>query len=284
MGVRFTKMQALGNDFVVLDAMRRPLPLDGATVRRLADRHFGIGCDQVLVVEPGAGGTDFRMRILNADGGEVEQCGNGARAFFRYVRERGLTDKDEIRVLTGAGPIVLRGTPGGRVSVDMGVPRFEPAEVPFTAPERRALYDLEVGGETVTLSVLSMGNPHAVQIVEDLDRAPVVGQGAQIESHPRFPKRVNAGFMQLRDRGHVRLRVFERGVGETLACGSGACAAVAAGRMRGLLDERVEVELPGGCLTVEWAGEGRPVIMTGPAEFVFDGEIDLDRRPEKFRA
>lgn len=278
MRVRFTKMQALGNDFVVFEALHRQLPLDGATVRRLADRHFGIGCDQVLVVEPGANGADFRMRILNADGGEVEQCGNGARAFFRYVRERSLTDKDELRVLTGGGPILLRGTPAGDVAVDMGVPRFEPAEVPFTAPERLPVYDLEVDGRIIPVSVLSMGNPHAVQVVEDVERAPVAELGPRIESHPRFPKRVNAGFLQVRDRDHVRLRVFERGAGETLACGSGACAAVVAGRLRGLLNARVEVTLSGGRLTVEWAGEGKPVIMTGPAEFVFDGEVELQAR------
>ena len=275
-------MQALGNDFVVFDARREPLPLDRATARWLADRHFGVGCDQILVVEPGAEGADFRMRILNADGGEVEQCGNGARAFFRYVRERGLTDKPELRVLTAGGPILLRGTPAGEVSVDMGMPRFEPAEVPFTATERRVVYDLDVDGQIVQVSALSMGNPHAVQLVDDVDRAPVAELGPKIESHTRFPRRVNAGFMQVRDRGHVRLRVFERGAGETLACGSGACAAAVAGRMRGLLNERVEVELPGGRLTIEWPGEGKPVIMTGPAEFVFDGELDLGGMPARF--
>jgi diaminopimelate epimerase len=279
MRVRFTKMQALGNDFVLLDALRQKPPLDRDTVRRLADRHFGIGCDQVLVLEPGADGADFRMRILNADGGEVEQCGNGARAFFRYVRERGLTDKDEIRVLTGGGPIALCGAPGGEVSVDMGVPRFDPAAVPFAAPARLPVYELDVEGRKVQVTVLSMGNPHAVQLVEDVDRAPVAELGPRIETHPRFPQGVNAGFLQVRDREHARLRVFERGAGETLACGSGACAAAVAGRLRGLLGERVEMELRGGRLKIEWPGEGSPVIMTGPAEFVFDGEIELGRRP-----
>ncbi|MEK7697646.1 MAG: diaminopimelate epimerase, partial [Pseudomonadota bacterium] len=224
MRVSFTKMHGAGIDFVVFDGVNQRVNLTPAQIRRLADRRFGVGCDQVLLVErPDAPGADFRYRIFNADGGEVEQCGNGARCFVRFVRDRGLTQKDEIVVETLGGLIRPRLEPDGEVSVDMGVPRFEPREVPFEAPARAPLYDLEVDGQTVQVSVLSMGNPHAVQLVPDVDAAPVNTQGAKIERHPRFPKRVNAGYMQIMDRRHIRLRVYERGVGETLACGSGAC-------------------------------------------------------------
>ncbi len=278
MPVPFTKMHGAGNDFVVFDGVTRPIQLTPSIIRRLADRHFGIGCDQVLVVERATSpGADFRYRIFNADGGEVEQCGNGARCFVRFVRDKRLTAKDEIAVETLAGMIYPRLEPDGSVSVNMGVPRFEPADVPFEASTRENVYDLEVDGRTVSVSVLSMGNPHAVQLVPDVDAAPVNTQGPQIERHPRFPRRVNAGYMQIVDRRHIRLRVYERGAGETLACGSGACAAVVAGRQNGLLDDKVEVKLPGGTLRVSWAGEGQPVWMTGPAITVFEGTIDLDK-------
>ena len=277
MPVPFTKMHGAGNDFVVFDGVSRPIHLTPEKIRRLADRHVGIGCDQVLLVErTAAGGADFRYRIFNADGGEVEQCGNGARCFVRFVRDKRLTAKDEIAVETLSGIIYPRLEPDGSVTVNMGVPRFEPAEVPFEAKARASVYDLEVGGETVKLSVLSIGNPHAVQVVTDVERAPVNTQGPLIERHPRFPRRVNAGYMQIVDRARIRLRVYERGAGETLACGSGACAAVVAGRQRGLLDDKVAVELPGGTLRVSWTGEGGPVWMAGPAVTVFEGTIDLD--------
>jgi diaminopimelate epimerase len=245
-------------------------------VRRIGDRHFGVGFDQLLLVEkPREAGNDFRYRIFNADGGEVEQCGNGARCFARFVREEGLTRKDEIRVETARGVIVPRIEPGGTVTVDMGAPRFEPAEVPFLAPRREPTYLLDVDGERVEVSVLSMGNPHAVQVVPDVDRAPVATQGPRIEHHPAFPQRVNAGYMQVVDRSHVRLRVWERGAGETLACGTGACAAVVAGIERGLLDRDVTVATRGGALAIRWPGAGRPVMMTGDAVRVFDGEIEI---------
>ena len=277
MPVPFTKMHGAGNDFVVFDGVSRPIQLTPQKIRRLADRHFGIGCDQVLVVEkPTVSDADFRYRIFNADGGEVEQCGNGARCFARFVRDKRLTAKDTIAVETLAGLIYPRLEPDGNASVNMGVPRFAPADVPFEAATRENVYDLNVNGRTVSVSVLSMGNPHAVQLVSDVDAAPVNTQGPQIERHPRFPQRVNAGYMQIVDRRHIRLRVYERGAGETLACGSGACAAAVAGRQRGLLDDKVEVKLTGGTLRVSWAREGEPVWMTGPAISVFEGTIDLD--------
>ena len=277
MPVPFTKMHGAGNDFVVFDGVSRPIQLTPQKIRRLADRHFGIGCDQVLVVEkPTVSDADFRYRIFNADGGEVEQCGNGARCFARFVRDKRLTAKDTIAVETLAGLIYPRLEPDGNASVNMGVPRFAPADVPFEAATRENVYDLNVNGCTVSVSVLSMGNPHAVQLVSDVDAAPVNTQGPQIERHPRFPQRVNAGYMQIVDRRHIRLRVYERGAGETLACGSGACAAAVAGRQRGLLDDKVEVKLTGGTLRVSWAREGEPVWMTGPAISVFEGTIDLD--------
>ncbi|HSD96283.1 MAG TPA: diaminopimelate epimerase [Sulfuricaulis sp.] len=278
MPVPFTKMHGAGNDFVVFDGVTRPVALTPEKIRRLADRHFGIGCDQVLVVErPSASGADFRYRIFNADGGEVEQCGNGARCFVRFVRDKRLTAKDEIAVETISGMIYPRLEPDGNVTVNMGVPRLDPAEVPFEAGKRENVYDLEVNGRKVSVTVLSMGNPHAVQVVPEVDNAPVYTQGPLIERHPRFPQRVNAGYMQVVDRRHIRLRVYERGAGETLACGSGACAAVVAGRQRGLLDDKVDVKLLGGTLRVSWAGEGQPVWMTGPAVTVFEGTIDLER-------
>jgi diaminopimelate epimerase len=243
----------------------------------LADRHTGVGCDQVLVVErPTRKDADFRYRIYNADGGEVEQCGNGARCFARFVRDRGLTTKTQIAVETLAGVIFPRLEGDGQVTVNMGTPRFEPSDIPFDASARALIYDLDVAGQKREISALSMGNPHAVQQVRDVDAAPVESEGPLIERHARFPKRVNAGFMQIVDRGHLRLRVFERGAGETLACGTGACAAVVAGRQRGLLDATVNVAVRGGRLRIAWAGEGEPVWLTGPAITVFEGTIDLE--------
>jgi len=274
--LRFTKMQGLGNDFVVIDGVRQRVALTPAQVRRLADRRFGVGCDQVLVVEPAPrDDVDFRYRIFNADGGEVEQCGNGARCFVKFVRDQGLTAKREIRVDTAGGVIAPVLRDDGEVSVDMGVPRFAPAEIPFLADDDAVVRRLDVNGAAVEVTVVSMGNPHAVQVVADVDAAPVTTQGPLIEHHPRFPQRVNAGYMQVRDRANIRLRVWERGAGETLACGTGACAAVVAGVMRGLLDPVVRVETRGGALTIAWPGPGAPVTMTGPATTVFEGDIEM---------
>jgi diaminopimelate epimerase len=271
--IRFTKMQGLGNDFVVIDAIRQRIDLGPEALRLLADRRFGVGCDQILLVERPSGGTaDFRYRIFNADGGEVEQCGNGARCFVRFVRDQGLTDKREITVETAGGLIKPVLNDDGLVSVDMGAPRFAPAEVPFVADEDHMVHMLDLDGRLLEVSVLSMGNPHAVQVVADVDRAPVATEGPRLEQHPRFPQRVNAGYMQVVDRATIRLRVWERGAGETLACGTGACAAVAAGIRRGLLGHRVDVHTRGGRLVVEWQGPGHGVRMTGPAATVFEGE------------
>ena len=277
MRLPFTKMHGAGNDFIVLDGVTRSIVLKPEQIRRLADRRFGVGCDQVLVVEPPISpGADFRYRIFNADGTEVEQCGNGARCFARFVHDRGLSTKTELAVDTLGGRIYLRLGADGLVTVNMGVPQFEPATIPFHAERQAIVYDLEVGDERISISALSMGNPHAVQIVADVDRAPVATQGPLIERHPRFPRGVNAGFLQVIDRGQVRLRVYERGVGETLACGSGACAAVVAGRQRDLVDESVAVRLPGGTLRVSWAGMGEPVWLAGPAATVYEGTIELN--------
>jgi diaminopimelate epimerase len=274
--LEFTKMQGAGNDFVVFDATRQPFALGAAQLKKLADRHFGVGCDQILVVEkPRGADADFRYRIFNADGGEVEQCGNGARCFVRFVHEKGLTAKRAIRVETKGGLIEPRLEDDGLVTVDMGVPRFEPSHVPFVAESDALVQPLRVGEETVEITALSMGNPHAVQVVASVDAAPVAAQGPLIENHPRFPQRVNAGFMQVVDRHAIRLRVFERGAGETLACGTGACAAVVAGIARGLLDSPVQVSTRGGELAIAWDGPGQPVRMTGPAVTVFDSEIDI---------
>jgi len=271
-------MHGAGNDFVVLDGVNHPIALTAAVVRHLADRRFGVGCDQVLLVEPAtAAGADFRYRIFNADGTEVEQCGNGARCFARFVRAKGLTTKDRIAVDTIGGRIYPYVDGDGGISVDMGTPHFDPPAIPFTAPARAIVYDLDVTGTTITISALSMGNPHAVQIVADVAHAPVALQGPLIERHVRFPRGVNAGFMQIVDRNTIRLRVHERGVGETLACGSGACAAMVAGRQQGLLDDTVDVVLPGGTLRVSWAGEGQPVRLAGPAETVYEGTIELNQ-------
>jgi diaminopimelate epimerase len=270
-------MHGLGNDFVVLDGVRRRIDLTPAQAARLADRRFGVGCDQVLLVEPPRlTGTDFHYRIFNADGSEVEQCGNGARCFARFVRDEGLTDKDAIPVGTAAGAILLRLRPDGQVTVDMGEPRLAPAQIPFVAPQQATRYPLDLDGETVQIAAVSMGNPHAVLAVDDVDSAPVATLGPRIERHPGFPNRVNVGFMQLLDPRHIRLRVWERGAGETLACGTGACAAVVAGRLWGMLEDApVAVALPGGTLVINWPGAGEPVLMTGPATRVFHGEIEL---------
>jgi diaminopimelate epimerase len=284
--LKFTKMQGAGNDFVVLDGVSRPVDMTPQRARRIADRHFGVGCDQVLLVEkPRSKDADFRYRIWNADGGEVEQCGNGARCFVRFVHDKGLTKKTEIHVETLSGVIAPRLEADGQVSVDMGAPRFDPGEVPFDASGLRPVQEnkrwpVEVAGRVVPLAVLSMGNPHAVQTVEDVDAAPVTTQGPLIERHPRFPKRANAGYLQVVNRSRVRLRVWERGAGETLACGTGACAAVVTGIREGLLDDTVRVETRGGQLTIRWAGgendPNRSVWMTGPAVTVFEGEIEIE--------
>ena len=276
MRVKFTKMHGLGNDFVVFDAINQHIDLDDDQCRALANRRFGVGCDQVLLVEPAqTADADFHYRIFNADGGEVEQCGNGARCFARFVYDKGLTDKQEIRVETAGGLIVPRLQDDGQVVVNMGVPRFAPADIPFQVDEEQLSYMLEAGGTETKISVVSMGNPHAVQQVSDIDNALVAELGPLIEAHERFPNRVNAGFMQVLDRGRVAVRVYERGAGETLACGTGACAAVVVGRRLGQLDASVTVQLRGGELSVDWQGEGEPVWMTGPADTVFEGEIDL---------
>lgn len=284
MRLRFTKMQGAGNDFVVLDGTRTPIELSAEQARALGDRRFGVGADQILVVEPSRKpGVDFRYRIYNGGSGdEVEQCGNGARCFVRFVHDKGLSRRPTIKVETMNRLLELRAQPDGRVTVDMGAPGFDLAQVPFEPRglvprevQGFALWPIEVGGQRIEFAVLSMGNPHAVQIVDDVDTAPVATEGPLIEAEVHFPRKVNAGFMQVLGRNRIRLRVFERGAGETLACGTGACAAVVSGIRRGLLDRRVDVEARGGLLTIEWAGGTSPVLMTGPAETVFEGEIEL---------
>ncbi len=277
MKMTFVKMHGLGNDFVVIDGVRQSIDLSAEQLRFIARRNFGIGCDQILLVEKTERPqVDFRYRIFNANGREVEQCGNGARCFVRFVHEQGLTNKREIRVETIAGVIVPRLEDDGSVTVDMGVPVFAPAQIPFLAASDELVQMLALSDdESVAITAVGMGNPHAVQVVAEVDAAPVTRQGPLIESHARFPQGVNAGFMQVVDQHHVRLRVFERGVGETLACGTGACAAVVAGIARGLLASPVEVETRGGCLAIAWQGRGAAVRMSGPAVSVFNGEIEL---------
>ncbi len=283
MKLKFTKMHGAGNDFVVVDAINQHIDFTPAQWKLLADRRFGVGADQMLVVEkPRAAGVDFRYRIYNADGGEVEQCGNGARAFVKFVTDKGLTSKRAIRVETMAGVIEPTLEADGRITVDMGAPVLEPDRVPFDTNGLEAwregddmLWPLDINRNAIWVSVVSMGNPHAVQVVDDADSAPVERDGPVIEHHSRFPKRVNAGFMQIVDRRHIKLRVFERGAGETLACGTGACAAVVAGIRRGLLDSPVRVSTRGGELSIAWAGNGSPVMLTGPAVTVFEGEIEI---------
>ena len=281
MRIRFTKMQGAGNDFVVLDETRERLNLSPAQYRFLADRHFGVGADQILSVRPAPQpDVDFEYVIHNADGGEVEQCGNGSRCFVRFVREQGLTHKTSVRVKVHGGVIELHELPDGQVSVDMGAPIFDMPLVPFAPQYAHSVSDVVwqlalSNGDEVRVGVVSMGNPHAVQVVDNTDAAPVLQQGPLIEHHAAFPNRVNAGFMQVIDRSHVRLRVFERGAGETLACGTGACAAVVTGIRWGLLDAKVQVQTHGGVLTIEWLGVGYPVRMTGPATTVFQGDINI---------
>lgn len=277
MRLKFSKMHGLGNDFVVIDGMRQYVAFTPEQIRALGDRHTGIGFDQLLLVEPPeAPGADFRYRIFNADGGEVEQCGNGARCFVRFVHDQGLTTKDAIVVETKRGIIHPRLEADGLVTVDMGQPRFAPAEIPFESDTDAPEQSLALPDDTVlSIGAVSMGNPHAVTVVADVDTAPVAIQGPQVENHVRFPERVNAGFMQIVDRHNIRLRVYERGAGETLACGTGACAAVVSGIRRGLLDTPVRVQTRGGELKIAWQGPGQPVIMTGPAVTVFTGEIDV---------
>lgn len=268
-------MHGLGNDFVVFDAIHQSVSLSTDQLRFIADRHFGIGCDQILMVENASKNADFRYRIFNADGGEVEQCGNGARCFVRYVHDHQLTNKAEISIETLSGLITPRLESNGDITVNMGIPKFEPTDIPFVADTLALTYSLEVDKQPIEISVVSMGNPHAVRLIDNIDQAPVQTEGMLIESHPRFPNRVNVGYMQIIDRHHIKLRVFERGSGETLACGTGACAAVVAGISRNLLAQNVKVHTRGGDLIICWEGDNQPVWMTGPAVTVFEGEINL---------
>ena len=274
--LHFTKMHGAGNDFVVIDLVSQRARLRSRDIRKLADRHFGVGCDQVLVVEPPENpDVDFRYRIYNADGAEVSQCGNGARCFARFVRERRLTSKRVLRVETSAGELELRMIDKQQVEVAMGVPHLAPAEVPIEADSQQALYPLVIDDQTLDVGAVSMGNPHAILRVDDVDTAPVATLGPRIEAHSSFPERANAGFMQVVADNHIRLRVFERGVGETLACGSGACAAVVHGIRQGWLSDTVTVELPGGKLSIRWPGDGEQVLMTGPTAVVYEGSIKI---------
>ncbi len=272
----FTKMHGIGNDFVVFDATRTPLQLTAEQARRIADRHFGIGCDEILIVDPPPSPeADFGYRIFNADGSESAQCGNGARCFAKFVRDHGLTGKREIHIVTSAGPLVLQMQADSQVRVNMGAPRFEPQEIPLAAAARAPSYRLELAGQTLEFGAVSMGNPHMVLRVEDVTRAPIADWAPQLASHALFPQGVNVGFMQISSPEQIHLRVYERGTGETLACGSGACAAVVIGQQRGWLGRDVSVQLPGGTLRIEWDGESQPVFMTGPAATVYEGEIEL---------
>lgn len=274
--IEFTKMHGLGNDFVVIDATKEPLQLSSNQCRAISDRHFGVGCDQILLVEPARDqNSDFYYRIFNADGSEVEQCGNGARCFAMFVRAKGLTAKTIINVGTMSGTIQLHIEGNDMVRVEMGAPILEPELIPFIAEQQQTTYPVELNGEMIAIGAVSMGNPHAILTVDDVDHAPVAKIGPAMEQHPRFPQRVNVGFMQVIDRSNMRLRVFERGTGETLACGTGACAAVVSGIIQGVLDQQVQVSLPGGDLMIKWGGHGQPVLMSGPAATVFEGRIEL---------
>jgi diaminopimelate epimerase len=276
MKLKFTKMQGAGNDFVVIDSVSSPISLNQKQIQHIANRFFGVGCDQLLMVEnTDTPDVDFRYRIFNADGGEVEQCGNGARCFVRFVVAKGLTQKQEITVETASGIITLKLQNDGQVTVNMGAPRFLPEQIPFQAEATHKQYSLALSQNEIQISAVSMGNPHAVTLVEDVASAPVSELGPQIESHPRFPQRVNAGFMQVLDTHQIQLRVYERGSGETLACGTGACAAVVSGIQLGLLQSPVLVNTKGGQLSIAWEGGNTPVMMTGPAEIVFEGEIEI---------
>ncbi|MCG8439761.1 MAG: diaminopimelate epimerase [Pseudomonadales bacterium] len=277
--MRFTKMHGLGNDFMVIDGINQPLPENGLPfpadeIRRLGSRHFGVGFDQMLIVQPAQGEADFRYRILNADGSEVSQCGNGARCFARFVREQGLTQKQDIVVETAAGQMTLSVTDDEQVTVDMGAPRWAPDAIPMTAKGEADSYFLVSGTQAWEVGAVGLGNPHCTLLVENVDTAPVESAGPLLECHEQFPERVNVGFMQVVSREEIRLRVYERGAGETLACGSGACAAVVIGQRRGWLDNAVTVHLPGGSLHIEYHGEGG-IRMTGPASHVYDGSIDI---------
>jgi len=272
----FTKMQGAGNDFVVVDSFTSSVALTSAQIKKIANRHFGVGCDQLLIVEKtSTPNVDFRYRIFNADGGEVEQCGNGARCFVRFVTEKGLTKKHEIAVETCCGVITLMLCNDNQVTVNMGAPIFEPAKIPFIAETRQKIYALQTNNHAVSVVAVSMGNPHAVMLVDDVEIASVADLGPLIESHASFPQRVNAGFMQVLNSHEIKLRVYERGAGETLSCGTGACAAAVSGIQLGLLQSPVQVHTRGGKLNIEWHGEGQPVMMTGPAEIVFEGEIEI---------
>ncbi|MGR4991559.1 diaminopimelate epimerase [Vibrio rotiferianus] len=274
MHFHFSKMHGLGNDFMVVDCITQNVFFSQDLIRRLADRHTGVGFDQLLVVEaPYDPETDFHYRIFNADGSEVEQCGNGARCFARFVRLKGLTNKYSVSVSTKKGKMILDVEDDGDVTVNMGVPEFEPNKIPFKAKQKEKTYIMRAGDKTLFCGAVSMGNPHVVTVVDDVDTADVETLGPLLESHERFPERVNAGFMQVMDRNNIRLRVYERGAGETQACGSGACGAVAVGILQGLLDENVKVSLPGGDLRISWQGPGKPLFMTGPATHVFDGQL-----------
>lgn len=273
MVIPFTKMQALGNDFVVIESVRQPVSLTTSLIRKMADRHFGIGFDQLLLIEPTTrSGVDFEYRIFNADAGEVSQCGNGARCVGRFIWENNLADKPRLVLGTLERLLEVSLQPDNEISVNMGIPLFEPAQIPFLATEKSTNYLLELGSQSIDIGVVNLGNPHAVIEIEDVNNLEINEIGKQIESHPRFPQRVNVGFVEYVNRSHIRLRVFERGVGETLACGSGACAAVAVGRQSGKLEQEVMVELLGGRLTINWPGELMPILMRGPAELVFRGE------------
>ncbi len=275
--LRFTKMHGLGNDFVVIDLVTQHFPIKPHHIRRIADRHFGIGCDQVLLIEPPTRPhIDFRYRIFNPDGSEVDQCGNGARCFARFVRDKKLTARNAIRVETRSGEMTLYCQRNRLITVDMGEPKLDPADIPFHADAYSPTYTVDANGEIVTGGAVSMGNPHFVMTVTDVKTAPVATLGPLLESHSRFPERANIGFMQILNRDEINLRVFERGAGETLACGSGACAAVVSGILQGALNERVKCNLPGGYLHIEWQGEGHAVKMTGPANTVFEGEISIN--------
>ena len=276
MRLRFTKMHGLGNDFIVIDAINQRVNLSSEQIQRLSDRRFGIGCDQLLIVEaPKSPDADFYYRIFNYDGSEVENCGNGARCFAKFVRDRQLTGKSTIVVDTFCGRMSLHIQKNNLVSVDMGVPILEPAAIPYRANQWQSTYPLKLSADTITISAVSMGNPHAVTVVDKVSTAAVASQGPEIETHSDFPNKVNAGFMAIKSRQEIDLRVYERGAGETLACGTGACAAVVAGRLQNLLDASVVVNLPGGALTIEWAGEGHSVMMSGPAMSVFHGQVSV---------
>ena len=276
MDIQFTKMQGAGNDFVVVDGFSSPISLTADQIKKIANRNFGVGCDQLLIVEKtNLPNVDFKYRIFNADGGEVEQCGNGARCFVRFVRAKGLTQKHEIAVETASGLITLTMRDDKQVTVNMGAPIFEPKDIPFIAEARAKTYELQLYKQTIELSAVSMGNPHAVTVVDDVETANVCELGPLIEAHQRFPQRVNAGFMQIVNAHEIKLRVYERGAGETLACGTGACAAAVAGIQLGLLHSPVLVHARGGDLNIAWQGEGQAVMMTGDAEIVFEGSIDI---------